>query len=189
MFAMFCRFVTDGDNLSNQSNVHDAPGIASDALDPSTQISSCMTDYSSLTPELNLMYYAQYMGRSMMGRRPLTSEPEDLSKSSEAGGSSVVEKERLNKSSSVGGNSGTDKKGKEQPKTDGNLKNGKKEEDLDSEDGHALSEECDVQLIWLNALVSRCFMDFLREKYWVEKIREKIQKKLSKIHVSLCRCY
>lgn len=178
------KFVTDGDNLSSQSNVHDAPGIESDALDPSNQISSGMTDYSSLKPELNLMYYAQYMSRSMIARRTSTSEPDELSKSSETGGSTIAEKEQLNKrSSSVGGNQGSDKKGKEQPKNDGNSKNGKKEDDLDSDEGHASPEECDTQLIWLNTLVSRCFMDFLREKYWVEKIREKIQKKLSKIHI------
>ncbi|ESN92111.1 hypothetical protein HELRODRAFT_116105 [Helobdella robusta] len=42
---------------------------------------------------------------------------------------------------------------------------------------------CDPQLLWLNTLISRLFMDFLRERYWVEKIQEKIEKKLSKIHV------
>jgi hypothetical protein len=38
-------------------------------------------------------------------------------------------------------------------------------------------------LSWLNALIGRCFLDFLREKYWAEKMREKIQKKLCKMHV------
>ena len=45
-------------------------------------------------------------------------------------------------------------------------------------------DQCEPQILWLNALISRCFLDFLREKYWVEKIRDKIQKKLLKIHVS-----
>ncbi|XP_064627128.1 testis-expressed protein 2-like isoform X2 [Lineus longissimus] len=42
---------------------------------------------------------------------------------------------------------------------------------------------CEPQLISVNALISRIFWDFLREKYWAEKVAEKIQKKLSKIHV------
>ena len=42
-------------------------------------------------------------------------------------------------------------------------------------------------LVWLNALIGRCFFDFLREKYWAEKMRDKIQKKLCKMHVSRLR--
>ncbi|ESO84210.1 hypothetical protein LOTGIDRAFT_211163 [Lottia gigantea] len=42
---------------------------------------------------------------------------------------------------------------------------------------------CDPQLIWLNSLVGRCFWDLLQDEWWSEKIREKLQKKLSKIHV------
>lgn len=45
------------------------------------------------------------------------------------------------------------------------------------------AEQCDAQLLWLNAIISRCFLDFLREKYWTNKIRDKIQKKLGKMHV------
>lgn len=53
-----------------------------------------------------------------------------------------------------------------------------------SKDASAASpESCDPQLLWLNAIISRCFLDFLREKYWTNKIRDKIQKKLGKIHV------
>lgn len=53
-----------------------------------------------------------------------------------------------------------------------------------SKDASAASpESCDPQLLWLNAIISRCFLDFLREKYWTNKIRYKIQKKLGKIHV------
>lgn len=44
-------------------------------------------------------------------------------------------------------------------------------------------EMCQSQILWLNAIISRCFLDFLREKYWANKIREKIQKKLCKMHV------
>uniref|UniRef100_A0A672FAS1 SMP-LTD domain-containing protein n=1 Tax=Salarias fasciatus TaxID=181472 RepID=A0A672FAS1_SALFA len=34
---------------------------------------------------------------------------------------------------------------------------------------------------WVNSLVGRIFWDFLREKYWVDQVAHKIQKKLSKI--------
>lgn len=43
---------------------------------------------------------------------------------------------------------------------------------------------CDPQLNWLNALIGRCFWDFLKDQYWADKVQEKLQKKLSKIHVS-----
>lgn len=43
---------------------------------------------------------------------------------------------------------------------------------------------CEPSMMWVNAALGRLFFDFLREKYWAVKVREKIQKKLSKIHVS-----
>jgi len=43
-----------------------------------------------------------------------------------------------------------------------------------------------VSMTWLNALIGRLFLDFLREKYWAEKMRDKIQNKLCKMHVSTC---
>ncbi|CAH8611887.1 unnamed protein product [Heterobilharzia americana] len=42
---------------------------------------------------------------------------------------------------------------------------------------------CDTNLIWLNALIGRLLWDFLRESYWLDRIRNKIQAKLKKIHV------
>ncbi|GAB1607864.1 testis-expressed protein 2-like isoform X1 [Argonauta hians] len=39
------------------------------------------------------------------------------------------------------------------------------------------------QLLWINALIGRCLWDFLQDKSWTEKVIEKLQKKLSKIHV------
>ncbi|XP_055746230.1 testis-expressed protein 2 [Salvelinus fontinalis] len=36
---------------------------------------------------------------------------------------------------------------------------------------------------WVNALIGRIFWDFLREKYWVDIVSRKIQKKLSKIRL------
>ncbi|KAJ7989744.1 hypothetical protein DPEC_G00307700 [Dallia pectoralis] len=39
------------------------------------------------------------------------------------------------------------------------------------------------QPAWVNALVGRIFWDFLREKYWVDMVAHKIQKKLSKIRL------
>ena len=44
--------------------------------------------------------------------------------------------------------------------------------------------DCEPQLLWLNALISRCSWDFLHQKYWADKIMDKLQKKLDKIHVS-----
>ncbi|KAA3675158.1 uncharacterized protein DEA37_0009997 [Paragonimus westermani] len=46
---------------------------------------------------------------------------------------------------------------------------------------------CEPGLIWLNALLGRLFWDFLREAYWLERVRDKIQAKLKKIHVNLLR--
>ncbi|RUS89809.1 hypothetical protein EGW08_002421 [Elysia chlorotica] len=42
---------------------------------------------------------------------------------------------------------------------------------------------CESQLFWVNALIGRCFFDFLRDKWWIGKVTEKLQRKLSKIHV------
>uniref|UniRef100_A0A0L8GX32 SMP-LTD domain-containing protein n=1 Tax=Octopus bimaculoides TaxID=37653 RepID=A0A0L8GX32_OCTBM len=39
------------------------------------------------------------------------------------------------------------------------------------------------QLLWINALIGRCLWDFLQDKSWTDKVMEKLQKKLSKIHV------
>ncbi|CAL1530821.1 unnamed protein product [Lymnaea stagnalis] len=45
------------------------------------------------------------------------------------------------------------------------------------------SIQCDSQLYWVNALIGRCFFDFLRDKWWIDKVKQKLQRKLSKIHV------
>ncbi|KAL3877912.1 hypothetical protein ACJMK2_035554 [Sinanodonta woodiana] len=42
---------------------------------------------------------------------------------------------------------------------------------------------CDPQLTWLNALLGRCFWDFLRNQTWADKVKEKLQNKLLKIHI------
>ncbi|TGZ60812.1 hypothetical protein CRM22_008326 [Opisthorchis felineus] len=42
---------------------------------------------------------------------------------------------------------------------------------------------CDPSLLWLNAFLARIFWDFLREVYWLERVRDKIQAKLKKIHL------
>lgn len=44
--------------------------------------------------------------------------------------------------------------------------------------------DCEQQLLWINALISRCAWDFLHQKYWADKVMDKLQKKLDKIHVS-----
>ena len=43
---------------------------------------------------------------------------------------------------------------------------------------------CEDSVVWFNALLGRFFWDFLRESSWADIVKEKIQKKLSKIHVS-----
>jgi hypothetical protein len=43
---------------------------------------------------------------------------------------------------------------------------------------------CEPALLPLNALLGRCFWDFLGDQYWANKVRDKLQKKLTKIHVS-----
>lgn len=42
---------------------------------------------------------------------------------------------------------------------------------------------CEPQLLWINALIGRCLWDFLQDKSWTDKVMEKLQRKLSKIHV------
>jgi len=51
--------------------------------------------------------------------------------------------------------------------------------------GSAPDGQSPASLTWLNALIGRLFLDFLREKYWAEKMRNKIQNKLCKMHVSI----
>jgi hypothetical protein len=46
--------------------------------------------------------------------------------------------------------------------------------------------DCEPQLLFLNAVISRCSWDFLHQKYWADKIMDKLQKKLDKIHVRYC---
>ncbi|XP_021328188.1 testis-expressed protein 2 isoform X1 [Danio rerio] len=43
--------------------------------------------------------------------------------------------------------------------------------------------EDETRPVWLNALIGRIFWDFLREKYWADKVQQKIQRKLSKIRL------
>lgn len=42
---------------------------------------------------------------------------------------------------------------------------------------------CEPALLPLNAFLGRLFWDFLGDEYWAEKVKEKLQKKLSKIHI------
>lgn len=63
----------------------------------------------------------------------------------------------------------------------------KKDKDKDTTSSVASSPRptCEVPVLWLNAILGRCIWDFLREKYWAERMQERILRKLSKIHVSL----
>ena len=51
--------------------------------------------------------------------------------------------------------------------------------------GPRRTQASQADMCWFNALVGRCLWDFLRENYWADRIKEKIQKKLAKIHVSI----
>lgn len=48
---------------------------------------------------------------------------------------------------------------------------------------------CEAALRPLNAILGRCFWDFLGDQYWADKVKDKLQKKLSKIHVSVDFCF
>ena len=50
--------------------------------------------------------------------------------------------------------------------------------------GSELLRLCDDSTLWMNALVSRLFMDFMRLDVWAERIKTKIERKVQKIHVS-----
>ena len=45
-------------------------------------------------------------------------------------------------------------------------------------------DQCDSSIMFVNAVIGRLFWDFLQKDYWAAKMTEKIQRKLSKIHVS-----
>lgn len=40
-----------------------------------------------------------------------------------------------------------------------------------------------ANVAWVNALAGRIFYDFLRNPYWANKVQERVQRKLSKLHV------
>ncbi|XP_042219773.1 testis-expressed protein 2-like isoform X2 [Homarus americanus] len=40
-----------------------------------------------------------------------------------------------------------------------------------------------ANVAWINALAGRLFYDFLRNPYWANKVQERVQRKLSKLHV------
>ncbi|XP_048027305.1 testis-expressed protein 2 isoform X2 [Megalobrama amblycephala] len=54
--------------------------------------------------------------------------------------------------------------------------------DKEQEQNFCCSEE-ETKPVWLNALIGRIFWDFLHEKYWADKVQQKIQQKLSKIRL------
>ncbi|CAL4125590.1 unnamed protein product, partial [Meganyctiphanes norvegica] len=52
-----------------------------------------------------------------------------------------------------------------------------------TEEGDKTDEEGGLHVAWINALVGRIFYDFLKDPYWANKVQERVQRKLSKIHV------
>lgn len=57
-------------------------------------------------------------------------------------------------------------------------------ESLKSDLEHIPASPIEMDLRWLNALFSRFFFDFLHERSWAEKMKDKLQAMLCKIHVS-----
>ncbi|XP_077057227.1 testis-expressed protein 2 isoform X2 [Siphateles boraxobius] len=54
--------------------------------------------------------------------------------------------------------------------------------DKEQEQTFCCSED-ETKPVWLNAIIGRIFWDFLHEKYWADKVQQKIQRKLSKIRL------
>jgi hypothetical protein len=50
--------------------------------------------------------------------------------------------------------------------------------------GH-VAISCEPQVAWINALMTRCFWDCIKDKYWLDVIQEKLQKRLNKIQARL----
>lgn len=57
-------------------------------------------------------------------------------------------------------------------------------ESLKSDLEHVPASPIGMDLRWLNALFSRFFFDFLHQRSWAEKMKDKLQAMLCKIHVS-----
>ena len=45
-----------------------------------------------------------------------------------------------------------------------------------------LGKKMEPHLAWLNIFIGRAFWDFWHEKYWIDKLRSKIQTRLSKLN-------
>ncbi|XP_056108999.1 testis-expressed protein 2-like, partial [Rhinichthys klamathensis goyatoka] len=54
--------------------------------------------------------------------------------------------------------------------------------DKEQEQTFCCSED-ETKPVWLNAIIGRIFWDFLHEKYWADKVQQKIQRKLSRIRL------
>ncbi|KAH9504015.1 Tabersonine 6,7-epoxidase isoform 2 [Bulinus truncatus] len=135
--------------------------VARHKREGSTDSVSSLTELSPDTAKKdseseNLLTFAHYMGRLM---------PAGSLSPSGSPTHSATDKETLLKNSSA--KDLTKNKDTEDPKAA----------------SPSVETSCECQLYWLNALIGRCFFDFLRDKTWMEKVKEKLQRKLSKIHV------
>jgi hypothetical protein len=59
----------------------------------------------------------------------------------------------------------------------------KKHEKLEATTETDVHKELDADVMWINAMVGRVLFDILKNPYWVEKLQERLQRKLSTIKV------
>lgn len=46
--------------------------------------------------------------------------------------------------------------------------------------------KCEASVLWANSGLARLFFDFFKDEYWAGKVKDKIEKKLGKLHVRCC---
>jgi hypothetical protein len=51
-----------------------------------------------------------------------------------------------------------------------------------------INKELDADVMWINAMVGRVLFDILKNPSWVEKLQERLQRKLSTIKVCIVNC-
>ena len=59
----------------------------------------------------------------------------------------------------------------------------KKHEAMEKELEVEIDKQIDADVMWVNALVGRVLFDILKNPEWTEKIKERLQKKMSTIKV------
>lgn len=65
----------------------------------------------------------------------------------------------------------------------------KKHEKLEAAIETEINKEIDADVMWINAMVGRVLFDILKNPSWVEKLQERLQRKLSTIKVCELSCF